>query len=183
MGFSSASPSCRPHHQLATLLPQKEKKICVTRGSGSWEMHAVVICSEPFLSPWGGLNQLVLSFARPTLILLPIWFRVTVVSGLKATIITPLSKYTHAHFASLLPVFHQNTFAPPVEWPVGFMPNALHFPSCSGFCSYLHRWPCRCCWRLFCTGPAQGLCGVGGRYADPTETQVKHLYQLNRLHV
>lgn len=86
---------------------------------------------------------------------------------------------------SLKRTFH--TLAPPVEWVVGLMPNALHYPSCSGFCIYLRRWRCRCCWRLFCTGPEQEPCGGGGRSADPTETPIKdhftlsHLYQLNLL--
>lgn len=86
---------------------------------------------------------------------------------------------------SLKRTFH--TLAPTVEWVVGLMPDALHYPSCSGFCIYLRRWRCRCCWRLFCTGPEQELCGGGGRSADPTETPIKdhftlsHLYQLNLL--
>lgn len=71
---------------------------------------------------------------------------------------------------NLLPKHTFHTLVLTVKWVAGLMPNVLHYPSRSEFCIYLHRWQCRCCWRLFCTGPEQEPCGGGGKCADPTKS-------------
>lgn len=170
----------------------------VSRGSSSWAVQMVVsigraVTARPWLFLWGGVNQLVLFVAGPTE---PSAHMALTDCGIKHSHTSTGSVHTSLQTRtcllcsiitslSLKRTFH--TLAPPVEWVVGLMPNALHYPSCSGFCIYLRRWRCRCCWRLFCTGPEQEPCGGGGRSADPTETPIKdhftlsHLYQLNLL--
>lgn len=150
------------------------------------------ITTRPWLFLWGGVNQLVLSVAAPTLNLLPIWLWATVAHTHTSTGSIHTSPQIHKCSLcfiitrlSLNRTFH--TLAPTVERVVGTKPDTAHYPLCSSFSIYLHRWRCRCCWRLFCTGPEQELCGGGGRSADPTEMPTKdhytlfHLYQLNLL--
>lgn len=89
-----------------------------------------------------------------------------------------LSTHTHARSLSLITASFQRRLShTSIDCGVSCLqaswPTVLHFPSCNRRCPYLHRWQCRCCWRLFCTGPELGLCEGGGRSADPTETLIK----------
>ncbi len=92
MDFSSASPSCRLHRPPATSLQKQRATVWVKEGiktvlvsrfglprGPSGRCMGRAITTRPWLFLWGGMNQLVLSVASPTLSLLSIWLWVTVV--------------------------------------------------------------------------------------------------------
>lgn len=163
---------------------ESKYKVCTAIWFGLLRGLAVVVRAEPLRRAPVASCEPAASVCCPTPSLLPIWLQWTHTHTHLYGVYSHLSSNTHKYFTQ---TFH--TLALTVEWDVGWMPNALHYPSCTGFSNYLHRWRCRCCWRLFCTGPERALCGGGGRSADPTETQTKdhdtlfHLYQLNLLHI
>lgn len=138
---------------------------------GAWNGRCTGRAITLWLLLWGAVNQLVLSVANPTLSFLPIWlcqtlwYQHTHNQTLTATI--PVHTSLKILTCLLCLSFKHTVHTLHNESVVSCRPYA----KCFG--TYLHRWQCRCCWKLSCTDLVQAQCGGGGRFADPTESQLR----------